>query len=195
MNHNPISIPLRERQLFLDDDVIKEVVNLSKTMHSPVKRGTVIRPDPGEHALQTRCAPFWDPDPKVFKYWVGGYRESHDGVNWRKVAHAQNMEVAKCVFYDPTDPDSSRRYKAWQPDAFHVSGDGSTWRQLEVKPISVGDDYNFSVDLDNRLYIATVKHSAPDAASRLRLWGSNHDCRETLRRESLVQRSYVAINN
>ena len=160
MNDNPVSIPLNERQLFLDDHVVKETVNLDRVMHSPVKRGTVIRPDAGEHALQTRCVPFWDSNDKVFKYWVGGYRESHDGLNWHKVPHEQNMEVARCVFYDPVDPDPTRRFKAWQPDAFHVSGDGSTWHELEVKPIPAGDDYNFSLDQQNRLYIATVKHSA-----------------------------------
>ena len=38
MNDNPLSIPLNERQLFLDDHAVKETVNLDRVMHSPVKR-------------------------------------------------------------------------------------------------------------------------------------------------------------
>ncbi len=153
-----VLIPLQERQLFLDDHVVREVVDLSRTMHSPVKKGTVIRPDRGEHAIQTRSAPFWDPGDEVFKYWVHGYRESADGLNWRRVPHHQNQEVGRCVFYDPVDPDPARRYKAWSPETFHVSADGCNWRQLDVEPIPAGDDYNFSLDQGRRLYIATVKH-------------------------------------
>ncbi len=158
MNHKSISIPLRQRQLFLDNHMIHETVNVTRTMHSPSKRGAVIQPEAGDHAVQTRSVPFWHPEDEVYKYWVQGYRESRDGVSWERVPHEQNMEVARCVFYDPVDPDPTRRYKAWQPDAFHVSADGSMWRALEVAPISAGDDYNFSLDQQNHLYIATVKH-------------------------------------
>lgn len=90
-----------ERQLFLDDQCIAEMTDLRRTMHQPEKRGAVIVPDrPWEISLQTRCAPAWDPDEKVFKIWlltstnipdVAGttYAESKDGVHWTKPALRQ----------------------------------------------------------------------------------------------------------
>ena len=89
-----------ERQLFLDDYDIAEIKNLNRTMHQPDKKGAVIRPsDPHVTALQTRSAPAWDPDRKVWKMWdcttpadmylpkpfyCSGYYESTDGLHWTK---------------------------------------------------------------------------------------------------------------
>ena len=88
-----------ERQLFLDDYDIAEIKNLNRTMHQPDKKGAVIRPsDPHVTALQTRSAPAWDPDRKVWKMWdcttpgdlwaqkksCNGYYESADGLHWTK---------------------------------------------------------------------------------------------------------------
>ena len=55
---------LGERQLFLDDAGIAIIENLLRTMHTPVKRGAVLRPTPpDETSLQTRSAPVppWRP--------------------------------------------------------------------------------------------------------------------------------------
>ena len=88
-------VPPGLRQLFLDDHGIAKIENLNRTMHSPDKKGAVIRPMPAvESSLQTRSAPQWDPKAKVFKLWlvVSGrgnangtaYVESKDGVHWIK---------------------------------------------------------------------------------------------------------------
>lgn len=90
-------VPPGQRQLFLDDHGIAEMSNLSRTMHAPVKRGAVVRPDqPWETTLQTRCAPTWNPERKVWQLWLitstnipdfaGGtsYAESSDGIHWIK---------------------------------------------------------------------------------------------------------------
>ena len=37
-------VPRGQRQLFLDDHGIEKISNLKRTMHSPRKRGAVIRP-------------------------------------------------------------------------------------------------------------------------------------------------------
>ena len=91
-----MGIPVGQRQLFLDDVGIASVDKLTRTMHSPVKRGAVIKPDlPWELCLQTRCAPAWDPGQKRFKLWmitsttipeIGGttYAASKDGIHWTK---------------------------------------------------------------------------------------------------------------
>ncbi len=90
-----------QRQLFLDDVGIAQLENLKRTMHSPTKKGAVIRPNwhLGVLSLQTRTSPVWDDKKKVFKFWdcaasppdlyaIGkqctGYYESPDGLNWSK---------------------------------------------------------------------------------------------------------------
>jgi hypothetical protein len=91
-----MGIPVGQRQLFLDDFGIASVDKLTRTMHQPVKRGAVIKPDlPWELSLQTRCAPAWDPGQKLFKLWmitsttipeIGGttYAASKGGIRWTK---------------------------------------------------------------------------------------------------------------
>ena len=61
-----------QRQLFLDDLGIERIENLTRSMHQPAKKGAVIRPNwpEGQTSLQTRSGPFWDPQDKVFKFWV-----------------------------------------------------------------------------------------------------------------------------
>ena len=57
-----------QRQLFLDDYIVERIDGLKRTMHQPAKRGAVIKPDQEwEVSLQTRCAPAWDEQRKVFK--------------------------------------------------------------------------------------------------------------------------------
>ena len=94
---DPLHLPLGERQLFLDDYVLESTENLARTLHQPVKRGAVIRPDrPWETVLQTRSAPAWDEQAKKYRLWLitsnfgsaiaGGttYAESTDGLHWTK---------------------------------------------------------------------------------------------------------------
>lgn len=69
---------------------------LVRTMHAPVKRGAVIKPDQAwETTLQTRSAPAWNPRLKRYQLWmitsttipdVGGttYAISKDGLHWTK---------------------------------------------------------------------------------------------------------------
>jgi len=89
-------VPAGQRQLFMDDFGIASTHELTRIMHQPAKKGAVIRPDlPWELTLQTRCAPAWDPEQKLFKLWmitsttipeIGGttYAESKDGIRWTK---------------------------------------------------------------------------------------------------------------
>lgn len=85
------------RRLLLDDEDLAEVRNLRRTMHAPVKKGAVIRPQHAwEGNLQTRSAPVWDPQEKKFKLWLitstpypempGGttYVQSKDGIQWER---------------------------------------------------------------------------------------------------------------
>ena len=85
-----------QRQLFLDDYIVERLEGLKRTMHQPVKRGAVIKPDQAwEVSLQTRCVPAWDVQRKVFKLWMitstnipglagTSYAESKDGIHWSK---------------------------------------------------------------------------------------------------------------
>ena len=63
-----------QRQLFLDDAGIAEVRNLTRTLHQPQKRGAVVR---SSKPHQTISTPVWDPDEKLFKFWVIGTDESY----------------------------------------------------------------------------------------------------------------------
>ena len=151
-----------QRQLFLDDFVIEDMNRLRRTMHQPVKKGAVIRPDwpAGVTGLQTRAAPFWDPLDRVFKIWLFTdrlYRTSVDGLHW---VIDRDAEAPAGVFFDPLDPDPERRYKAFHPRRLAVSPDGRNWKVLGVQ-IRSQDEWNFSLDLESHLYIATVKQGGP----------------------------------
>lgn len=117
------------RRLFLDDQEIAEMHNLTRTMHPPVKKGAVIRPNPSItlNAIQTRTAPIWDPQDKVFKFWTysnpndlhakdiycGGYHQSKDGLHWsqpilRQIDHRGSLEnhfVSVMIDGKPFRPD------------------------------------------------------------------------------------------
>ncbi len=96
-----ITVPLGQRQLFLDDEGIAQIVQLERTMHQPAKKGAVIRPDVsiGIHAVQICMTPIWHPEKKVWQLWdcaaepnelhaagylFSGYYESQDGLHWTK---------------------------------------------------------------------------------------------------------------
>ncbi len=152
-----------QRQLFLDDFNIEEMSNLTRTMHRPQKKGAVIRPNwpEGETNIQTRSAAFWDPLDEVYKLWLidGSYRISVDGLHW---THGPGgVTPGYSVLYDPLDPDPQRRYKSFHPRRMAVSPDGRNWSTLKRPPIQSSDEWNFSIDLENRRYIGTVKQGGP----------------------------------
>ncbi|MBI4623203.1 MAG: hypothetical protein HY736_08295 [Verrucomicrobia bacterium] len=72
-----------EKQLFLDDHVIKEVHNLRQVIHRPKKISpdAIIRPEhPWENlVVQTRNAPFWDPAEQVWKLYYISFLEDEGG--------------------------------------------------------------------------------------------------------------------
>ena len=153
-----------QRQLFLDDFNIEETSN---TMHPPTKKGAVIRPNwlAGEASLQTRSAPFWDPLEEVYKLWLidGTYRTSPDGLHW--VPAPEGDTGVSQAFFDPLDPDPERRYKSFHPKRMAVSPDGRTWTPIRATIPQSSDEWNFSLDLENRLYVATFKRGGPHGRS------------------------------
>ena len=133
-------VPAGQRQLFLDDVGIVKIENLTRTMYQPNKKGAVIRPTyPAESSMQTRCAPAWDPQARLWKIWLTNsgdysgtaYAQSKDGLHWTKPSLGQ-VEVNGTrensyitideklgwpanaimnVVIDPDDPDPARRFK------------------------------------------------------------------------------------
>ncbi|MBI82795.1 MAG: hypothetical protein CMJ81_06340 [Planctomycetaceae bacterium] len=129
-----------QRQLFLDNAGIAEIDSLKQTLHQPIKKGAVIRPTyPAEMTLQTRSAPAWDPEARLWKMWLvnsgdysgSAFAQSRDGLHWTKPALGQ-VEVNGSrensyitidpslgwpanliinVVRDPHDPDPARRFK------------------------------------------------------------------------------------
>lgn len=99
------SLELRpgEKQLFLDDYVIKAIQNLQRVIHRPTKISPepIIRPEHSWENLvvQTRNTPFWDPAEQVWKLYYISFLEdeggtqnssaqclaiSRDGLEWTK---------------------------------------------------------------------------------------------------------------
>ena len=158
-----------QRELFLDDVGIAEMSNLNRNMHRPEKLGAVIRASKPAKTIQTRMAPLWDPDAKLFKTWVSGtdepYRTSPDGLHWQ--AGPKPDISPRRVVRDPHDPDPKRRYKAALLNkGFMVSGDGIHWTKLDVPALRGGDESNFSYNPKEGLFIFTFKEWPPTGS-----WG------------------------
>lgn len=153
-----------KRQLFLDDLGIAALDNLARTMHQPVKKGAVIRNTDPRKVIQTVTTPVWDPDEKLYKFWVIGtdrrYRTSRDGLHW--TAGPNPNLTFDMATRDPHDPDPNRRYKAVRGNSgFSVSPDGVHWKQLDVPKIQSSDEWNFSYNPREPLFIHTVKRGGP----------------------------------
>ena len=178
------------RQLFLDDEGVDKIENLCRSMHQPAKKGAVVRGDPerGDSTVQTRSAPAWDPDARVFKLCVNvsgpAYVESADGLHWTKPILRQKevngslennyitvdpalkwpANAILNVVYDPDDPDPSRRFKGLgHCDGREplVSPDCIHWRRLDVPKIPSQDNSSLSYDRLAHRFIASVKLSGP----------------------------------
>ena len=195
-------VPLGQRQLFLDDHGVALVENITETMHSPDKKGAVIRPVPPHlSAVQTRTAPVWDPERSLWKMWDRttpsdlraekkyclGYYESSDGLHWTKpvvgmmeyngsldnnlvfIHDGDKYLKPDCVVYDADDPEPSRRFKAVIPSqGFAVSPDGIHWTMLDIPGVPSSDEYNFSFDEQEHLFILTVKTGRDSIGNFLR---------------------------
>ena len=163
------SVPVGQRQLFLDDVGIEKIEALSRTMHKPRKQGAVIRaPFLGSKpsSIQTRSGPQWDPERGVYRMWLisPACYESRDGLHWTPTEPQPTIPVISAVI-DLDDPDPQRRYKGLvsvgggrEPV---VSPDGIAWKKLAVPRIPSQDESNLSYDRATKTFIATVKHSGP----------------------------------
>lgn len=163
------TVPIGQRQLFVDDHGIDKLDGVKRTMHRPRKLGAVIRPryfDGKEESIQTRSGPQWDAERSVYRIWLisPDCYESRDGLHWTPTKKRPNLPVISAVI-DPDDPDPNRRYKGLVSRGRTrepvVSPDGITWKKLDVPPIPSQDESNLSYDEVNRTFIATVKHSGP----------------------------------
>ena len=93
-------LPANEHQLFLDDFVLGDLYRVKRVIHQPKKYegNPIILPDrPTDGlAIQTRDAPIWDENERVWKLWYirfsvdgngaggAGYARSKDGIHWEK---------------------------------------------------------------------------------------------------------------
>ena len=58
-------------------------------------------------------------------------------------------------FYDGTDPDPARHYKAFAPPrGVAVSPDALTWTMLDVPEVPSSDEWNFSFNEKEHLFSA-----------------------------------------
>ncbi|MBI5094552.1 MAG: hypothetical protein HZB26_19230 [Candidatus Hydrogenedentes bacterium] len=103
MAAEPIELVPGHKQLFLDDYAVREVAGLNRVMHTPEKRGAVLKPDiPSDgNLIQIRSAPMWIPGENIYKllYLAYGLDEknqtgpalavSKDGLHWEKPSLGQ----------------------------------------------------------------------------------------------------------
>ena len=185
---DPFVVTVGQRQLFLDDHDIEHRAGFQRRLHQPQKKGAVIRPDAamGEDFIQSRTAPIWNPQRRVFQFWnlygpedlpgATGYYESADGLHWTKPVVGQveyrgstENNYITCeghritmVVYDADEPDPSARYKSFLPNVgFAVSPDGIAWRLLDVPAVRSADNFSFSLDAQSHLFISAVKTGGP----------------------------------
>jgi hypothetical protein len=185
----------RQKQLFLDDYVIGKVRNLRRTLHQPAKNPetAILRPEHSWENLvvQTRNAPFWDPQAGVWKLYYLAFVQSNgdthtsclavskDGVSWEKPqlgvvdwkgSTRNNLVTAVPgdgflyhVLYDPNDV-PARRFKGFfglEKRQPAVSPDGLRWTALPVPPVPSQDESQVIYDETSRRFVATVKHEGP----------------------------------
>ena len=161
-------VPLGQRQLFLDDHGVAQLDNLHRQMHSPDKRGAVIRSPNPKQTIQIRTAPVWDPQAEHYKLWVLSIDEnlwqSDDGLHWTP-GPKTNMRITMAVV-DPRETDPSRRFKAPLLNrGFATSADGVQWSQIDAEKITSSDEGNFSYDPHAGLFIHTVKRGGKHGRS------------------------------
>jgi len=173
------------KQLFLDDYAVQEMKGLRRRMHSPEKKGPVLKadiPSDGDF-VETVSAPMWIPDEGVYKmvyecnhrgpdYWA--LATSEDGIHWKKPllgavefkGSKENNLIASPggrlwqVIYDLDDPDPERRYKGFLGRSGRkpvVSSDCVHWRQLDLPSLSSFDAGTLCFDRERRWFIGLLK--------------------------------------
>lgn len=174
--------------LFVDDRVLGDLNGVTSVLHPPKKYGAVLHADrPWEGTIQTRTAPSWNPEKKIWMLWYFGaggtaYATSKDGINWEKPVLGVHSYKGSSennllpiglsyVIYDPKDPDANRRYKGFTGEGPHhgggpgfypaVSADGIRWKLLTESYVYSQDEANLFHDEDRNLFIFTVKQPGP----------------------------------
>ncbi|MSP12885.1 MAG: hypothetical protein EXR62_08000 [Chloroflexi bacterium] len=90
----------KQRQLFVDDEIVASLDNVSRVMHAPVKFGgnpVLTREEPWEYGMPSLYGTVMrDPDSGLFKMWYTivtlkgtegfnlGYATSTDGIQWER---------------------------------------------------------------------------------------------------------------
>lgn len=130
-----------QKQLFIDDHWLGDLNQVTRVIHQPKKYAgnPVIRADvrTDGNAIQTRDAPSWDEQEKVWKLWYirfgddgngaggSGYATSQDGIHWEKpevgvveafgnrknnmiMVEGDPTAFTQHVFIDPRAPADSR---------------------------------------------------------------------------------------
>ena len=192
------------RQLFVDDFLV-ESTTLTRTAHRPVmyEGNPVLTPgglDSVGLAMPYSDGVWYDPDAQLFKMWYDGgignnlsYAYSSDGKHWVKPAiddaviggTNRVLEIgggrdSGTVWYDPQDPDPSRRYKAFMlynvPDFhLHFSSQGP----CAAEPYMT--IYCYKLFANNK-FVGAVR---PGAATRqqIRAGDDNGRCHESFHRQ------------
>jgi hypothetical protein len=188
---DPIALPFEVvaaiRQLpGLDEAGIATSANVAKTMHSPHKKGAVIRPNlrgtsytgtiTGSNvACQVRNAPFWVAKEHQFRFLVANCDVNHsyskqwftspDGIQWTRAAAIADRTDRAPSYMVVYDENSTYPYKSISPCVNSEvcggiqSSDGLTWNYTHsALDITSLDEQNLSYDPIAGRFFYTVKH-------------------------------------
>ncbi len=157
--------PKKYHQLFLDDGAVDSKIGVRQQLHQPEKCGPVVMPDlaRGESGLQSRVAPQWNSEKKLWEWWLGSdYATSEDAEHWNRTPIE---ESPRHLVRDERDPDPNRRYKGMLSNGINnnqcpgLSADGIHWTRPDVAEIPSQDESQFTYDPYNEQFIAMVKQS------------------------------------
>lgn len=184
-------------QLFIDDYLIAEMLNLCRDVKQPTKHpaNPLIKPDkPWERRMiELYGTVLFDDDTQSFRCWYLAsesgeakpeyyicYAESKDGIHWEKPAVGQqpfgpyerhNVVIRGghgiSVIKEPLDPDPQRRYKAAGGDLFGTSPDGIHWNMENNRYAVRKNDTCSSLVRWKDEYLYFVRNQEPETGSAI----------------------------
>jgi hypothetical protein len=185
--------PCVHRQLFVDNYALASTTGIRRKLHRPRKvPGAVLRsPIPG-FGVQSRCAPQWDPERRLWEWWLIAQREdAGDGAGadgggdgGRAQLPAAELRAEKFFAVQRGDAKHEEEGEAYHPDdiraratdapvtdmtLYATSTDGEAWVYPELRLFEYNGSWANAIAVDpagDILYHIVRDEDEPDPARR-----------------------------